>query len=63
MEKLENRDSINLLNAKNERKQAGGCWKKHICGGQGGTECTATKVTNLCPLVLLVKVFAGKVKC
>ena len=38
MEKLENRDSINLLNAKNERKQAGGCWKKHICGGQGGTE-------------------------
>jgi hypothetical protein len=59
VEKPENRGSISVFYAKNERKQAGGCSEK---GGGGGTECTATKVAKLCPLILLVKVSAGKVK-
>jgi len=68
VEKLENRGSVYFFNAKKKkhgRKHAGGCSEKHGGGGGrgGGTECTAMKVAKLYPLVLLVKVSAGKVKC
>jgi len=62
VEKPENRASIILFNTENERKQAGGCSEKHGAGGRGATEYTATRVAKLCPLVLLLKVFVGKVK-
>jgi len=64
VEKSENRGSIILFNTENEKKKLGLQWEAWCWwSGGGGTEGTATKVAKLFPLVLLVKVSAGKVKC